>query len=74
MSEQKKEFKLGDCTPIQKAIGEFEQAKNKATKVIDVIYLDGVLSILESILPYENKYLENIKQQIDEFNKPNDND
>jgi len=34
---------------IQKAIEKFEEAKNKASTLRDVMYLDGVLSILDTI-------------------------
>ena len=34
---------------IQKAIEKFEEAKNKASTLRDVVYLDGVLSILDTI-------------------------
>lgn len=34
---------------IQKAIEKFEQAKNKASTLRDMVYLDGVLSILDTI-------------------------
>lgn len=34
---------------IQKAIEKFEEAKNKAYTLRDMVYLDGVLSILDTI-------------------------
>lgn len=40
-------------TPIEKAIAEFNRLKVKSFK--DAIYLNGVLAVLDSILPYEKK-------------------
>ena len=34
---------------IQKAIEKFEEAKNKASTLRDMVYLDGVLSVLDTI-------------------------
>ena len=34
---------------IQKAIEKFEEAKNKASTLRDMVYLNGVLSILDTI-------------------------
>ncbi len=45
-------------TPITKAIKQFEELKNKAESFRDVIYLDGVLSVLDTIKPYEKEVLE----------------
>lgn len=34
---------------VQKAIEKFEEAKNQASTLRDMVYLDGVLSILDTI-------------------------
>lgn len=44
-------------TPIQKAIEKFETLKQKSENLRDVIYLDGVLTVLEQLLPYEEEVI-----------------
>lgn len=34
---------------IQKAIEKFEEAKNKSSSLKDIVYLDGVLAVLDTI-------------------------
>lgn len=45
-------------TPIAKAIKQFEDLKEKAPNLKDMIYLDGVLAVLETIKPYEKEVIE----------------
>lgn len=50
-------------TPINKAIGIFEDLKSKAQNLKDVVYLDGVLAVLDSIKPYEKEVIEQTHMQ-----------
>ena len=44
-------------TPINKAIKQFEELQEKAESLKDVLYLDGVLAVLENIKPYEKEVI-----------------
>ncbi len=44
-------------TPIMSVIKEFEELKSKAESLKDVIYLDGVLSVLQNYLKLERDQL-----------------
>lgn len=44
-------------TPISKAISEFERLKEKATSIRDMLYLDGVLAVLDTIKSYEVEFI-----------------
>ncbi len=45
-------------TPINKAIEEFERLQSKAKDLKDVIYLDGVLAVLDTMKDYEKESIE----------------
>ncbi len=45
-------------TPINKAIEQFEELQSKAKNLKDVIYLDGVLAVLDTIKEYEKESIE----------------
>lgn len=48
-------------TPLNKVIEEFERLKDESKTFKDVIYLDGVLAVLDSFKKYEKDYIEHIK-------------
>ncbi len=52
----KKETEEEQSTPIEKVIKEFERLKEKAPSIRDMVYLDGVLAVLDSHKEYEKKY------------------
>jgi hypothetical protein len=43
-------------TPIKKLIKQFEELKEKAPSIRDMVYLDGVLAVLDTNLSYETEY------------------
>jgi hypothetical protein len=43
-------------TPIQQAIAEFERLKAKAERLKDVLYLDGVITVLSTYLFAEREF------------------
>jgi len=45
-------------TAIEEAIEEFEILKSKSSKLQDIVYLDGVISVLISKLPKEREQIE----------------
>ena len=45
-------------TALQQAIAEFTAAKAKAESLVDLIYLDGVLAVLDTFLPTERQQIE----------------
>jgi hypothetical protein len=45
-------------TALQQAIAEFTAAKAKAESLVDLIYLDGVLVVLDTFLPTERQQIE----------------
>lgn len=45
-------------TPLGQCIEEFKRLQSKAQKLTDVIYLDGVIAVLESRLPSERDMIE----------------
>lgn len=47
-------------TPINKAIEQFEELKSKAPNLRDMLYLDGVLAVLDSLKPYEEEFVKTI--------------
>lgn len=47
-------------TPLEKAKEEFEKLKNKATKLQDLVYLDGVLAVLDSLDEYEKEFIKQL--------------
>jgi hypothetical protein len=49
-------------TPITKAIKEFERLKGDSKTLKDIIYLDGVLAILDSFKIYEEKFLNDLDE------------
>lgn len=51
-------------TPIAKAIKQFEELKEKAPSLKDMIYLDGVLAVLDTIKPYEEEMLNGYKETL----------
>lgn len=48
-------------TPIEKSIQYFEKAKETAPSVRDLVYLDGVLAILDTVKVYEDNFLNHLK-------------
>lgn len=60
-------------TPLEKAIAKFEELKDKSTSLKDSVYLDGVLSVLESIKPYEVEYSSLKDKRITELEERCDN-
>lgn len=48
-------------TPLNKLIKEFERLKGEANTFKDVIYLDDVLTVLDSYKEYEEEYIKFIK-------------
>ena len=48
-------------TPLNKLIKEFERLKGEANTFKDVIYLDDVLTILDSYKEYEEEYIKFIE-------------
>lgn len=52
-------------TPIETAIKKFEELKAKSESVRDIIYLDGVMAVLDSVKEYEkNFYSEKLKSSL----------
>lgn len=47
-------------TPIQEAIHTFETLQEKSESIKDRLYLDGVIAVLESLLPKEENYIREI--------------
>lgn len=47
-------------TPLEKAKEEFEKLKDKSTKLQDLVYLDGVLAVLDSLDEYEKKFIKQL--------------
>lgn len=45
-------------TPIKQVIKKFEDLKAKAEALRDIIYLDGVLAVLETSMEDEKEYIE----------------
>lgn len=45
-------------TPINKAIEQIEELQSKAKDLKDVIYLDGVLTVLDTLKSYEKESIE----------------
>ncbi len=54
--EPTKETEEENITPIEKSIKEFERLKSKADTVRDMVYLDGVMAVLDSMKEYEKTY------------------
>lgn len=52
-------------TPIEKTIEEFTKLREMAGSLRDLIYLDGVLSVLDSMKTYEVQYYENLKKELE---------
>jgi hypothetical protein len=48
-------------TPLNKPIKEFERLKGEANTFKDVIYLDDVLTVLDSYKEYEEEYIKFIE-------------
>jgi len=44
-------------TPIQQLIKKFENLKSKAESLKDIIYLDGVLAVLDTSIEPEKEYI-----------------
>lgn len=54
-------------TPINAVIKKFEELKDKTFEtgnLKDVIYLDGVLAVLDTFVDYEKKFLKKYKNEI----------
>ena len=49
-------------TPLEKAKDEFDKAKDKAKTIQDLIYLDGVLAVLDSLDEYEKNFIKTLKK------------
>lgn len=45
-------------TPITRAIQEFENMKYSSKSMRDIVYLEGILAVLNTIIPYEKEIIE----------------
>lgn len=48
-------------TPLNKVIKKFERLKDEAKTLNDIVYLDGVLAVLDGFKTYEEEYIKFIE-------------